>query len=51
MATRKRPPAKRRAGKPAPRRLDVLTLPPAFELEGSYWIAFGRPAARKDKVA
>ena len=47
----RRSPAKRRAGKPAPRRLDVLTIPPAFELEWSYWIAFGRPAARKDKVA
>ena len=29
MATRKRPTAKRRAGKPAPLRLDVLTPPPA----------------------
>ena len=51
MATRKRPTAKRRAGKPAPLRLDVLTLPPPFELQRSYWATFGRPARRKERAA
>ena len=52
MGTPKAPTATRRAGKPAPLRLDVLTIPPPLELQRSFWIAFGRPIRRiKERAA
>ena len=51
MGTPKAPIAKRRTGKPAPLRLDVLTIPPPFELQRSYWATFGRPDRRKERAA
>ena len=52
MGTPKAPTATRRAGKPALLRLDVLTLPPPFELQRPFWIAFdGRTTERRKRAA